>query len=100
MRSGASFPSWRRWRTAIGSSFDTDAGPVRGLVFWAGPRGPGVLRGLPLEEAARRIARACGPRGSNVEYLRNTVALLEEHGIRDANLRRLQRLVAEEIDRL
>lgn len=79
---------------------DTEAGPVRALVFWAGPKGPGVQRGLPLEEAARRIARACGPRGSNAEYLRNTVASLEEHGIRDRNLWRLQRLVAAEIDRL
>lgn len=77
---------------------DTEEGPVRGLVFWAGPTGPGVRRGLPLEEAAAQIARACGPKGSNAEYLRNTVASLEEHGIRDRNLWSLQRLVAQEID--
>lgn len=85
----------RRWLT-----LDSDEGPLCALVFWAGPKGPGIQRGLPLEEAAARIARACGPAGSNAEYLRNTVASLEAHGIHDRNLWRLQRLVAEEIDRL
>jgi cation transport protein ChaC len=79
---------------------DTHDGPLRALTFWAGPTGEGVHRGLSLPEAAARIARACGPRGSNAEYLRNTVAALEAHGIRDRNLWKLQRLVAEEIDRL
>lgn len=79
---------------------DSEEGPLRGLVFWAGPTGPGICRGLPLEAAAAQIARACGPVGSNAEYLRNTVASLEEHGIHDRNLWRLQRLVADEIDRL
>ncbi len=79
---------------------DTEDGPIGGLVFWAGPTGPGVRRGLPLEEAARQIARACGPKGSNAEYLRNTVVSLEEHGIHDRNLWTLQRLVAQEIEGL
>jgi cation transport protein ChaC len=85
----------RRWLTV-----DSAEGPLRALVFWAGPKGPGIQRGLALEEAAARIARACGPVGSNAEYLRNTVVSLEEAGIHDRNLWRLQRLVAEEIDRL
>jgi cation transport protein ChaC len=79
---------------------DSDDGPLRAITFWAGPTGEGVHRGLPLSQAAARIARACGPKGSNAEYLRATVAALEAHGIRDRNLWRLQRLVAEEIDRL
>lgn len=83
----------RRWLT-----LDSEEGPLRALVFWAGPTGPGIQRGLPLEEAAVRIARACGPVGPNAEYLRNTVYSLEAHGIRDRNLWELQRLVAEEID--
>ncbi len=77
---------------------DTEAGPLRGLVSWAGPTGSGAERGLGLAEAARRIVRACGLRGSNAEYLRNTMAALEAHGIGDRNLWALQRLVAEEID--
>lgn len=83
----------RRWLR-----LDTAEGPVRGLVFWAGPTGPNIRRSLPLPLAAAQMARACGPRGSTAEYLHNTVCSLEEHGIRDRNLWRLQRLVAEEIE--
>ncbi len=75
----------------------TADGPVRALVFWAGPRGPGTALKLPLEEVAWTLARACGFIGSCAEYLYQTVAHLEQHGIRDRNLWRLQHLVAEEI---
>jgi cation transport protein ChaC len=85
--------AYRRWLTLA-----SDEGPIRALVFWAGPTGPNVRRGLPLPQAAAQMARACGPRGSTAEYLLNTVRSLEEHGIRDRNLWTLQRLVAEEID--
>lgn len=85
----------RRW-----VRLETAEGPLTALTFWAGPRGPNIVRGLPLDEAAALIARACGPRGSSAEYLRNTVHALEEAGIRDRNLWALQRLVAAEIDRL
>jgi len=83
-----------RWITV-----DTERGPARALVFWAGPTGPSIRRGLPLDAVARQLARACGYRGSGAEYLRNTVLSLEEHGIRDRNLWALQRMVAAEIDR-
>jgi cation transport protein ChaC len=43
------------------------------------------------------LAKLCGHWGSCAEYLFNTVAHLEEHGIRDRNLWRLQALVAERI---
>ena len=86
---------YRRWLT-----LDTQDGPIRGLVFWAGPKGPNIRRSLPLDVAAAQMARACGPRGSTAEYLYNTVTSLETHGIRDRNLWTLQRLVAEEIMRL
>ncbi len=85
----------RRW-----VRLDTAAGPLTALTFWAGPTGPNIVRGLPLAEAAALIARACGPRGSSAEYLHNTVHALESAGIRDRNLWILQRLVAEEIDRI
>jgi cation transport protein ChaC len=75
-------------------------GRERALVFWAGPRGERVTGKLPLEEVAWTLARACGSVGSCAEYLYNTVAHLEEFGIRDRNLWRLQELVAEEIERL
>ena len=43
------------------------------------------------------LTKACGHWGSGAEYLHNTVAHLDEHGIRDRNLWRLQALVAERI---
>jgi len=74
---------------------------LRALVFWAGPPpGEGIALKLPLEEVARRLAHACGYAGSCAEYLYNTVSHLEELGIRDRNLWRLQHLVAEEVRRM
>jgi glutathione-specific gamma-glutamylcyclotransferase len=73
------------------------SGAIRALVFWAGPTGEGISLKLPLDKVAWVLARACGYAGSGAEYLYNTVAHLEELGIRDRNLWRLQRLVAEEI---
>jgi len=78
-------------------SVDTPDGPVRALTFWAGPRGDRVLNGLPLECVASTLARACGHIGSCAEYLYLTVKHLEEKGIRDRNLWKLQELVAAEI---
>ncbi len=75
----------------------TDTGPLRALVFWAGPKGDGIALKLPLERVAWVLARACGHVGSCASYLYNTVAKLEEFGIHDRNLWRLQELVAEEI---
>ena len=76
---------------------ETADGPLPALTFWANPVNTTVSRRLPLETVARRLARACGHGGSGAEYLYNTVAHLEAEGIRDRNLWRLQRLVAEEI---
>ncbi|XXB11754.1 gamma-glutamylcyclotransferase (plasmid) [Rhizobium sp. YTUHZ045] len=75
----------------------TAHGLVRALVFWAGPTGDGVSRKLPLETVAQVLARACGHVGSCAEYLYLTVKHLEERGIRDRNLWRLQQLVAAEL---
>jgi cation transport protein ChaC len=78
----------------------TEGGPVRAVVFWAGPSGRGIPLGLPLEAVAWRLARVGGHAGSSAEHLRETVVKLEEHGIRDRNLWRLQALVAAEIEAL
>ncbi|MDB5555648.1 MAG: cation transporter ChaC-like protein [Rhizobium sp.] len=76
----------------------TEAGKVRALVFWAGPKhGDGIILKLPLDKVAFVLARACGYAGSCAEYLYNTVSHLEALGIRDRNLWRLQQLVAKEI---
>src|SRR3712207_1307593 len=52
---------------------------------------------LPPDETAATIAAAAGHWGSCADYLRETVAHLEALGIRDRNLWRLQRMVAERI---
>jgi cation transport protein ChaC len=81
-----------RWITvrAGGQSF-------RALCSWVARRGDPYFLRLPVDEQARRLARAVGHLGSCAEYLRNTVLHLEEMGIRDRYLWRMQQLVAEEI---
>jgi len=54
---------------------------------------------LPPEDVADVLAKACGHWGAGAEYLRSTVAHLEERGIHDRQLWRLQELVAERITR-
>lgn len=72
----------------------------RALTFIANPKGRAYTGGLPLDEVAHTLARAAGHWGSGAEYLFNTVSHLESFGIRDRNLWRLQKLVADEIRRL
>ncbi len=84
-----------RWITV-----ESDAGRQQALAFWAEPEGLEDWVDVPLAEAAGILARACGHVGSGAAYLYHTVAKLDELGIRDRNLWRLQHLVAEEIRRL
>ncbi len=72
----------------------------RALTFWAAPRAPGYYVNLPIEEQAQRLARAAGHLGTSAEYLHNTIIKLEEFGIHDSYLWRLQELVAKEIRRM
>ena len=90
-REGAGMARW--------AEVETEHGRRPALVFWAGPKGPGIEHRLPLPTVAHRLAHACGHGGSGAEYLYNTVEHLEAAGIRDRNLWRLQALVAEEIGR-
>lgn len=84
-----------RWLTV-----DTHHGKVRALAFWAEPVGLEDWVDLPLPDVAHILARACGHVGSGAAYLFHTVSTLDELGIRDRNLWRLQQMVAEEIRRL
>lgn len=82
-----------RWLDA-----ETESGPVRALVFYAAPKQlEYYVENPPLEDVAAGLARACGHWGSGADYLFNTVVHLEEMGIHDAHLWRLQELVAAEI---
>jgi cation transport protein ChaC len=76
-------------------------GLIRALVFYAHPAHLNYyVNAQPLEEAARILARACGHWGSGAQYLHQTVSKLEDFGIHDENLWKLQELVAEEIQSL
>ena len=56
-----------------------------------------VRDGLTNEQIADVLCKAAGHWGSGAEYLMQTVDQLERLGIRDANLWRLQRLVAQQL---
>ena len=78
----------------------SDGGPLRALAFVINRNG--LTYSGPLDEAkvVDRLATSCGHWGSGADYLYNTVKNLEERGIHDRHLWRLQRLVAERITAL
>ncbi len=92
VKPGNSLPRWIRVQTGDG--------PAPALTFAMNRASPAYVGRLAPEDVAAVLARACGHWGSGAEYLRNTVQHLEAQGIHDRALWRLQRLVAEEIDRL
>jgi len=83
-----------RWLTA-----QTHEGPIRAIGFVV-DRGSRFYSGkLPPEEVAEVVSKAAGHWGTCAEYLYNTVSHLEELGIHDRNLWRLQALVADKLER-
>jgi cation transport protein ChaC len=85
--------SMPRWIKVAAAS-----GPVPALAFVMNRASPFYTGRLSLDAVADVLANACGHWGSGAEYLLNTVQHLEARGIHDANLWRLQKLVAEKID--
>ena len=79
-------------------SVKTRGGTLRALTFVADPDGRAYAGRLSLERVAHVLARAAGHWGSTAQYLFRTVTMLEQHGIRDRNLWRIQSLVAQEIE--
>jgi len=73
-------------------------GPRRALTFAMNRNSGRYIAGLSDEALAEILATAVGFRGSMAEYLFSTTAKLEELGIHDKNLWRLQDLVAARID--
>lgn len=74
-----------------------DGAPLRALTFYAGMHEDAIYTDLPIEVQARMLARAAGHGGTGAAYLHQTIAKLDEHGIHDSYLWRLQKLVAAEI---
>ncbi len=81
-----------RWVTV-----ETEGRRQRALAFIINRKAPTYVCPHTLEETANILAKACGHWGSGAEYLMRTVAHLEELGIHDRYLWRLQELVAERI---
>lgn len=70
---------------------------LRAIAFVVNRESPSYVGKLAPEQISEILAKACGHWGSGAEYLFNTVSQLEERGIRDQYLWRLQRHVAEQI---
>jgi glutathione-specific gamma-glutamylcyclotransferase len=62
---------------------------VAALTFLADPRHQAYAGRLPAEVVARHIAHSQGARGTNVDYLANTLAHLDGLGIRERRLHAL-----------
>jgi glutathione-specific gamma-glutamylcyclotransferase len=62
---------------------------VSALTFIANFASPAYTPDLCPDEARQRVARCRGERGSNLDYVGNTVRHLEAMGIFDRNLRRV-----------
>jgi cation transport protein ChaC len=92
IKPGNGLPRWITVQTAEGT--------VPALTFVMNRASPQYVGRLEPDVVAATLARACGHWGSGAEYLYNTVRNLESRGIRDRGLWALQRLVADEIDRL
>ena len=78
--------------TAVGMV--TERGPVTGYAFTVRRDSRDYAGRLPHDVAARIIATSRGDRGTGRDYLANTVRHLEQLGIRDGALHRIEQLVA------
>lgn len=75
----------------------TDDGSLTALAFVVNRKGRAYAGALGEGEVADRLAKTCGHWGSAADYLYNVVKNLEERGIHDRHLWRLQQLVAARI---
>jgi cation transport protein ChaC len=80
------------WVTA-----QTPEGPVKAIAFVMAKDFVGYCGDLCETEVADRLASAVGMWGSMAEYLMNTVRHLEDIGIHDSYLARMERMVAERL---
>lgn len=76
----------------------TPDGPLRAVTFAMDRRSYAYVGRLGDEQVADALALAAGQWGSMAEYLFNTVSRLDELGLHDTRLWRLQELVAERIE--
>ena len=72
----------------------TDLGKIRALVVATDRPHPAYLPDLTEEVVVEALATAAGERGAMAEYLRSTVEHLEDRGIHDRYLWKMQEFVA------
>jgi glutathione-specific gamma-glutamylcyclotransferase len=77
----------------------TPRGPLSGHAFTVRRDSPDYAGRLPIDVAARIIATSKGDRGTGRDYLANTVRHLEELGITDGALHRIETLVKALVSR-
>jgi cation transport protein ChaC len=83
-----------RWMTVI-----TAQGPVRAFSFTHPGKDRGYAGHLADEAVADALARSVGMIGPMAEYVYRTVRILEQLGLCDARMWRMQEMVAERIER-
>lgn len=71
----------------------SDGGVAEGLVYVATPANPNYLGPAPLEAIAAQVTRACGPSGTNAEYVLRLAESLRELAFHDDHVFELERLV-------
>jgi cation transport protein ChaC len=83
-----------RWLTVV-----TDQGPVRAFAFTHPGKGIAYAGHLKDEAVADALARSVGMLGSMAEYVYLTTKHLEQLGLCDDRMWRMQEMVAERIER-
>ena len=73
----------------------TNEGPVHAIALVVNREHDQYVARIDEDEAVEHIATAQGPLGSSAEYLFETVAHLEELGLRDRGLQRVRQLLLE-----
>jgi cation transport protein ChaC len=81
-----------RWVTLT-----TDEGPVHAITLVVNREHDQYAARIDEDEAVEHIATAQGPLGSSAEYLFETVAHLEELGLRDSGLERVRQSLVERL---
>ncbi len=76
----------------------SEAGPLRAIAFPISRKSDAYLPGLTEDVVVNALATAAGERGSMAEYLYSTVKHLQDRGIHDRYMWRLQELVAARIE--
>ena len=71
---------------------------VDALTFIADPTHEDYLPPGDLKEIAMMVSRACGQRGTNLDYLRNTVEVLHQLELKDSGLETILDLATRKAD--